>query len=296
MSSATQTNVAIPKIGIYVPTRNRKSLCVSTLNAWSHLANNNDYIQFVVGVDEDEADSYRDLEGSGLQLHVFSNDIITCGGRVKELSSLLDVDIYLAIVDYYFPLTQYWDEVLRNVMTRGGVEIANLVYAPAPTALHATACSKKWIQLANKFEPDIFPFWFSDQWRVEMHAFVFGKAFDSYPEIQVGGAHSARTNNMHDVDYWWGLFHSLRPLRIREAYEVYKGYDLSCPTLKEFTALRRDLIDMFIRVDLGKRKQLDGYQQLFGALGEPSVKYLRAKANADKLIKKEKLELWKMKF
>lgn len=286
----------MPTIGVYVPTRGRKALCVSTLNAWAHLANNNDHIKFLMGVDEEDAAEYADLAASGLQVHVFDKDVITCGGRVKVLADMLDVDIYLAIVDYYFPLTQYWDEVLRSIMNRGGNEIANIQYAPAPNALHCTACSKNWMQLANKYEPDIFPFWFSDQWRVEMHSFVFGKSFDNFPEIQVGGAHSARTNNMHDVDFWWGLFHALRPRRLREAYEVYKGYGLSCLSLKEFISMRRDLIDMFIRVDIGKRRQLQGYQQMFGALGEPSEKYKRAKANADALITRERLELWKMKW
>ncbi len=227
---------------------------------------------------------------------MFDKDVITCGGRVKQLADLLDVDIYVAIVDYYFPLTQYWDNTLRQVMAGGGVEIACMNFAPSPQAMHITCCSKRWMSLANKYEPEIFPFWFSDQWRVEMHCFVFNKAPPIYEGINVGGQHSNRTQNMHDIDFWWGLFHALRPRRLREAYEVYKGYGMTAPTFEEFIAARRDQIDLFMRVDAGKRRQLEAYQRDFGQQGEPSEKYSRVKANADALIEREGLELWKMKL
>lgn len=292
----TKSANKIPTIGVYVPTRGRHQLAVSTLNAWSHLAADTANIKFLMGIDEDDEAARKIVGGDALQIHTFDKNVITCGGRVKVLSALLDVDIYLAIVDYYLPLTQYWDNTLRHIMAVGGNEIANISYAPAPTAFHLTACSKQWMSLADKYEPEIFPFWFSDQWRVEMHCYVFNKPPATYTDMQVGGAHSARTNNMHEMDFWWGLFHALRPRRLREAYEVYKGYGLSCPIFEEFVSIRRDHIDMFIRVDAGKRKQLDSYQQLFGELGEKSEKYKRAKDNADALIEREQLELWKMKW
>lgn len=286
----------IPTIGVYVPTRGRQHLCTSTLNAWQQTAADPGNIKFVMGVDYDDESSAKIIAGEGLQIHVFDKDTITCGARVKQLSGLLDVDIYLAIVDYYFPLTQYWDNALRHIMVGGGNEIANITFAPAPQAFHVTACSKRWMSLANKFEPEIFPFWFSDQWRVEMHSYVFNKAPGTFSEIAVGGTHSNRTHNMHELPFWWGLFHALRPRRLREAYEVYKGYGLSIPTFKEFVASRRDNIDMFLRVDNAKKNQFATYERDFGQIGTPSEKYLRCKANAEKLIKAERLKLWEMKL
>lgn len=295
-----QSQPKIPTIGLYVPTRGRQHLCVSTLNAWSQLAADRENIKFLMGIDHDDDGSSKILSPDGsLDVHVFDKDVITCGGRVKQLSEKMmrehDVDIYLAIVDYYFPLTQYWDVVLRQLMSGNGNEILNVTYAPQPTALHLTACSKRWMQLANKYEPEIFPFWFSDQWRVETHTYVFNKCFPTYAEIQAGGHHSERTHNMHEIDWWWGLFHALRPRRLREAYDIYKGYGFSIPTFKEFVASRRDNIDMFLRIDAAKKRQLTGYQRDFGQQGQPSEKYLRCKASAEELIRQEKLKIWEMR-
>lgn len=296
IASAEVPASRIPVIGVYVPTRGRHHLAVSTLNMWQHLAADAGNIRFLMGVDHDDEDAKKFIPGDSLKIHTFDESVVTCGGRVKAMADMLDVDIYLAIVDYYTPLTQYWDNTLRQLMAAGGNEIVNLTYAPAPTAFHITACSKRWMALANRFEPEIFPFWFSDQWRVEMHSYVFNKPPMTYSDVVIGGAHSQRTHNMHDVDFWWGLFHALRPRRLREAYEVYKGYGMTAPTFEKFVDSRRDHIDLFVRVDEGKRRQLASYQQNFGQLGTPVEKYKRAKADAEALIEREGLELWKMQL
>ncbi len=286
----------VPTIGLYLPTRGRQMQATATLIAWQSLAADAGNIKFLMGIDHDDESSKSIIPGEGLQVHTFDKDVITCGGRVKVLAELLDVDIYLAIVDYYLPLTQYWDNTLRQVMGGGGNEIAVMQYVPSPTAMHVTACSKRWMGLANKYEPEIFPCWFSDQWRVEMHCYVFNKAPPIYEGMNVGGAHSNRTHNMHEMDFWWGLFHALRPRRLREAYEVYKGYGLTAPTFENFVNARRDQIDLFCRVDAGKRRQLEAYERDFGAQDGKSEKYKRVKANADALIEREGLEIWKMKW
>ena len=285
----------IPVIGLYAPTRGRTSLCASTMNNWAQLSEDSANIRFMIGVDKDDETAANIKGANGLMVHTFDESVITCGGRNKALADALDVDIYLCINDYYFVLTQYWDNILRQAMFGGGNEILNLPYAPEIGSYNTTACTKKWMRLANKFEPQIFPFWFSDQWRVEMHCFVFNKPPMTYDAIKIGGTHG-RTQNMHDADFWWGLFHALRPRRLREAYEVYKGYGLHAETFEKFCDARLDWIDNFIRVDIAKRPRLKGLQDTYGSLGKPSEKYTRAKTVADALIEREGLELWKMKW
>lgn len=279
-------------IGVYIPTRNRQQLCISTLNAWSQLAADPVNIQYLIGYDEDDEESAKIIPGPGLRTHVFSKDIISCGGRNNALAGQMDVDIYMVTNDYYFPMTQYWDNQLRMIMAHGGQEVTAFTFAPNPQALHQTACTKKWMQLAGKHEPTIFPFWFSDQWRIETFCYVFNRAPITQPTLVVG-AKQAGTNHMRELDFWWGLFTALRPKRMKQAYEIYKNYGLSAPTFKEFVAARRNWLDDFAMVDASKKVSFDSYEAHVGDKSEPSEKYLQCKAKAEKLIKDENLIIWK---
>jgi len=101
---------------------------------------------------------------------------------------------------------------------------------------------------------------------------------------------------MRELDFWWGLFTALRPLRLKQAYEIYKKYGMTAPTFEDFIVARRTWIDQFMLVDLSKRKQFVHYQAHVGDQGEPGEKYKTLKANAEKFILDEGLVLWESKI
>ncbi len=203
-----------------------------------------------------------------------------------------DVDIYLAIVDYWYPQTPGWDNNLRHIMANN--EVANLACTHEIMSFNFTAISKRWRDLANPLESPLFPFWFCDQWRLEMACYVFNKS----PELQHGiatfGRHE-KTNNLYELDFWWGLFHALRPLRLRQCHEIAKAYGYAPADWNEYIASRRKQIDAYTRLDMDKRQTLAATERQFGDPRPKSAKYLKAKARADKYIQDEGLEIWKMK-
>lgn len=282
-------------IGLYVPTRGRSQLCMSSLNAWSQMCQDANNVKFLIGVDEDDEEAGKFQASGNLEILKFNKDVITCGGRLKLMADRMDVDIYLAMNDKYFPLTQGWDNILRQVMTQGGFQIAAFTYIPAPHAFHTTACTKEWMQLANKYEPTMFPFWFSDQWRVETHCYVFNKPPQFISQLQVGG-NQHNTQHMREMDFWWGFFTALRPRRLREAYEIYKAYGQTAPTFQDFVAARRNWIDDFMLVDIAKRKQFPQYEAMSGEKTPPGEKYMRSKVAAEKMINEQNLTLWESKI
>ena len=283
----------VPTIGLYVPTRGRQQLCISTLNAWSQLAADPGNVKFLMGVDEDDEGSLRVIPGGGLDVHVFDKSVISTGQRNKALAATMkakhDPDFYLLINDYYFPMTQYWDMHLRNAMN--GMEMAAFLFAPQPTALHCTAATRRWMNFAGEYEPLIFPFWFSDQWRVELYCYVFNKPPIIHQNMMVG-ARQEGTQNMRELDWWWGLFVAMRPKRLRQAYEVYKAFGLTAPTFEEFVAARRNWIDDFALVDASKRPQFAAYEAAIGDRKDPGEKYLKCKASAEQIVRDENLTLW----
>ena len=278
-------------IGLYVPTRGRSQLCSSILNAWQQTCADPLNVKFCIGVDYDDDDAKAFLPSKDLQVVKFDENCITTGGRLKLLADSMDVDIYLAMNDKYFPLTLYWDNILRQVINGKAGEIVAFTFDPAPNAYHTTACTKRWMSYANKFEPTMFPFWFSDQWRIETYCYVFGKAPPFVPNLHTGGQQHM-TMHMREMDFWWGYFVALRPQRLREAYEIYKNYGMTAPTLEDFIALRRQWIDDFALVDLAKRKILPQYEAMTGDRTEAGEKYMRSRIAADLAIAEQGLEIW----
>lgn len=273
-------------IAVYVPTRGRYKSCLSVLNSWRDVCEKPDKVKFLVGVDHDDKESQKIADD--YPIHIFDESVITCGGRVKALAGAMEADIYLAIVDYYFCQTYQWDRILRHKMLTN--EIINMACMHDINSFNLTAVTKKWHTLANPIEPELFPFWFSDQWRNEMHSFTFNRAATFTDEIKTAGNHG-KTHNLHDLDYWWGLFEALRPLRIAQAHEIAKAYGVAPDDLITFTESRNEQINIFSSLCKEIRKGLAINEQRFGG-GVKSEKYLKAKAIADAYIKEHDLKLW----
>lgn len=278
-------------IALYVPTRGRVKLCHAALTSWLKLAARPEKLKILIGVDGDDEESK--MLSYDYPVRVFDDSIITCGGRVRDLSMAIKADIYMSLVDYYFCLTFQWDEVLRGKMLNN--EIINMKCLHDPLSFNLTAVSKKWHSLATPIEPIWFPFWFSDQWRLEMHSFVFNRSPETTEEIQTAGK-KERTQNLHDLDWWWGFFHALRPLRVQQSYEIAKSYSMAPPTLEEFVESRGMFINAYTEFDHKRRRGIHESAQAYGAIGVRSEKYLTAKKNAEQYAADNNLTPWEIKW
>jgi hypothetical protein len=285
----------IPKpatIGLYLPTRNRSLQCLSVLTCWKKFAADEGNLKILVGCDYDDTESIDLMKKHGYEVRVFDKDVITNGERSRILGETLDVDIYLAIVDYWFCTSPGWDNNLRNIMQNN--EVTNLQCTHEIMSFNFTAISRKWRDLANHLESPFFPFWFCDQWRLEMACFVFNKSPELQGSISCYGKHE-RTNHLYELDFWWGLFHALRPLRLRQCHEIAKAYGYAPEDWKVYIESRRTQIDNFTRLDFNKRISLAATEAQFGDKRPPSEKYKKAKARALQYIADEGLEIWKMR-
>lgn len=287
-----QPIIKTPTIGLYIPTKNRGPQCFAVLMSWLKLAADPANIKFLAGVDYDDPETKSLLEHYGFEVFTFDENVITNGERVMNLAAYLDVDIYLAVADYYFACTPGWDNNLRGIMQNN--EVANLACVHEIYSFNFTAISKRWRDLANHLESPLFPFWFCDQWRLEMACYVFNKSPELFQNIACYGKHE-KTNHLYELDFWWGLFHALRPLRLKQCHEIAKAYGYTSHDWAEFIESRKKQIDSYTGLDFNKRPSLVHLQQQFGDTRPKSLKYQRAKARADKYIADEGLEIWKMK-
>jgi len=281
-----------PVVGLYLPTRNRSLQCLSVLMSWQKLAADPANLKILVGVDYDDIETHVLLEQQKFKICTFEKEVITNGERARILAESLDVDIYLAIVDYWYCLTPNWDNNLRHVMCNN--EVANLACMHEIQSYNFTAISRKWRDLANHLESPFFPFWFCDQWRLEMACYVFNKSPELFNSISCFGRHE-RTTNMYDLDFWWGFFHALRPLRVKQCHEIAKSYGYAPESFAEFYKSRQRQIEAYTQLDFNKRPTLAPLEKQFGDLRPRSAKYIAAKERADNYIKQEGLSIWKMK-
>jgi hypothetical protein len=260
--------------------------------SWLKLAADPANLKLLVGIDYDDVESKAMLDHYGFTVHTFGEEVITNGERARIMAESIDADIYLAIVDYWFCLTPGWDNNLRQVMANN--EVANLACVHEIMSFNFTAISKKWRDLANPLESPLFPFWFCDQWRLEMACFVFNKSPELFHNISCYGKHE-RTNNLYELTWWWGLFHALRPLRLKQCHMIAKAYGYAPADWNEYIESRRKQIDAYTALDHNKRGSLQQLEQTFGDIRPKSLKYQKAKARAEQYIADEGLELWKMK-
>jgi hypothetical protein len=242
-------------------------------------------------VDHDDTESIKYITDHGYDICIFGEEVITNGERARILHESVDADIYLAIVDYWHCTSPGWDNNLRNIMQNN--EVTNLQCTHEIMSFNFTAVSRKWRDLVNPLESPFFPFWFCDQWRLEMACFVFNRSPDLQGSISCFGKHKT-TNHLYELNFWWGFFHALRPLRLRKCYEVAKAYGYAPDDWKTYIQSRQKQIDNFTALDFNKRMTLAATEAQFGDKRPKSEKYLKAKARADKYIEENGLELWKM--
>lgn len=280
-------------IGVYLSSRGNYNQLFSVIVEWQTLAADNSQIQYLIGIDEDDEEGKKFPQCDNTKLLLFKPDVLTQGQRSKLLADALDVDYYISINDHTFMTTQDWDQKVNHIMRYE--HIVGFNDQSEVDGFNVSCVSKAWHQAVTEFEPQLFPFWFCDAWRLEMGRMVFYREPPRTSFIQVGGRHG-KSQSLRELDYWWGLFYALRPLRLKEAHTVALRFGTASEDFEEFKESRKFWLDICEKNDLGMRLKLGEHEKFFGKGGEPSGKYLKAKSSADDYMKANNLKIWECRW
>jgi hypothetical protein len=157
----------------------------------------------------------------------------------------------------------------------------------APSNVGYPTCTKAWLDKVGYIVPEHFPFWFMDTWFAELVWFTTNASVQVSQKLALFSKQEA-TQNLRDLEFWWKFFAATRPVRIMEAHRIAGG-DMP---LEDFTASRAKWIMLGEQRDaqfIGQQRLKD-IEAAKGAIGEPSVRYLAAKARSEKYLEDHGLQ------
>lgn len=282
------------KFNISIPTKCRPLLLMSVLTAFDQLSSGKHEISYSVGLDEGDESAYEAATLASREMPVdikfVPKDVLTIGGIWNFLSSQVEADVYLAHVDDAIPLARYWDEQIARYIAQNpalswsDIELGNQAGYPI--------MSKAWLQANGGLCSEHFPFWFCDTWFEEVFQFTFNRKMLIPPNLAVGGKRGL-TNNLRDLDFWWGFFNSTRRVRLLKAFELAKQFgSWQSGTYQEFLLSRQAWIEAATRRDEDYRKVIPELENARRDMRDPSEKYMIAKVNAEAFLTARGTDIW----
>ena len=276
-------------ISVIIPSRGRSQSLRAVLIALDALSSGKHKIGYTVLADKDDTETawcvedIRDLlegpQGSptGNTLTVIVDDNRLINVRENEIAAIARADAYMPWADDLFPMAQRWDEMIVHAIEQMNVPAFSWQEANDPNNHTAIVISKVWYEATGRLFPEYFPFWFADTWMKEVFQFAFGAQMPIFGDLAFGGKRG-RTQNMHDLAFWFGVFAESRDERVEDARKICAAMGLSMPDPTEAIAL-------FEKADMMQLRYVSKYELEFGAGTKPKTEaYLQAKAKAEGLF------------
>ena len=279
------------RIAILIPSRNRPRLISAAITALHEMESGENEVFYYVGVDADEPQpiEYEKIIKEFKRGNLTNVDNSTIGGIWNYLAQYdkfvkNDCDIYSCMIDDAFPVSPHWDKEMVRVAKE--YEAFSWYEVSAPHNVGYPTCTKAWLDKVGYIVPEHFPYWFCDTWFAEMVNFVTGKPVPVSTHMALFSKQE-ETQNLRDLDFWWGFFCATRGIRLREAYAIVGG------EWEDFLASRKPFIDMGNARDNEFRgERIAKLENARGVKSGPSTKYLLAKKKAEEYLEANGLKIW----
>lgn len=279
------------KISILIPSRNRPRQLSAVITALREMESGENEVSYLVGYDKDDTLTPGAMENIGIprvEYLQMLDEVITIGGIWNHLASDISADIYSCMIDDAFPISPSWDKVMA-AMVKQGIHAFSWFEVSAPQNVGYPTFTKEWLaKFPSGVLPEHFPFWWMDSWFAEMVHFVTNAGVPVHQQLALYSKQET-TQNLRQVDHWWGFFNATRGLRLKKAYELVRPE----VSFEEFVASRKHFVDAATDRDAefrgGRIEQLEKDR---GVRTEPSIKYLVALKNSQEFLLKNGLILW----
>jgi hypothetical protein len=277
------------KIAILIPSRHRPRRLSAVITTLQELSSGDHEIEYRVGYDWDDTETRNACEDiPGARTQCIPGSVLTIGTIWNFLAypERADADIYSCMIDDAFPLTPHWDKIMVAMAEK--YPAFSWFEVSAPTNVGYPTCTKEWLKKIKYIVPEHFPFWFSDTWFCEMVQFTGNTPVPMTQQLSLYSKQET-TQNLRDLDFWWGFFNATRKVRLNEAFRIVTE---SAP-FEQFVASRKRFIDATNARDAEFRgKRIEQLEKERGSTAEPSAKYLLAKSAAEKYLKDNGLTIW----
>lgn len=272
------------KILVAVLTRGNPLGLVTLIGGLDALKSGNHEVAYVVRYDEDDG-----CTNDGLWL-LKSYGVSAIAARQPRPSSLGAAwneaiavapkwDIAVPFPGDIVPLCVGWDLVCAEAMR--GRDAFSWWQTCAPQDAMYPTISRRWYEAAGgRMFCEWFPFWFTDHWFWEVHAFAMGGFLPIVNELVLGGRHE-KTSRMRDLAFWFGFFRATRPMRRLEGSLIRERLG-QVPLAVEVCAAA---VAEMERRDEWQRVRIPEFEERYGGSpDEPDERYMQARAAAEEIL------------
>ncbi|MGE5165139.1 MAG: hypothetical protein ACM3IH_14095 [Sphingobacteriales bacterium] len=276
------------KLTVSLATRNRPKLLIETL--YETLPNIElGTTKVVVGIDEDDKDTIRAINESGLTK---GRQVIASirprednrGEKYDRALTEAPADVYLVQGDYTPIVTKGFDKIIleKAALFPDGIGCIHTNYfhrSVFPPGLQAV--TQGWVNKVGYIYSHEYPFWFIDH---ELHdlARLVGRYFPADVDIDTSRK-PADTMRLRDVAFWASYYDMMALDRRAKARAMIQSEDFKTPEW-----LKQGLLDDYHvieteawRINESVRHSAADLEARRGDKGPPDEGYLRAKAKAE---------------
>lgn len=279
------------KIAVCIASRNRPEQLSLEVSVMRTLESGHHDVEYIVGCDLDDHDTAIACENLGVKKAAAERPTVLAQVHNRLIQNN-EADCYVPFPDDAIVLCQEWDEVIADSVDR-----SRLVFGwddvLTEGELTYPVITAAWKRATDKVFTEHFPFWFADTWLHEVYRFATNSECRIIPDFSVGGKRG-KTQNLRDLDFWWGFFNATRIIRVKEAYQIYRKINNNALRMSEndFVASRKTWLDMGEQRDRYFRPLIKDLEANLADRRDPSIKYGVVKSMAEQYLKNHFLTPW----
>jgi hypothetical protein len=255
------------RIQVIIPSRGAPFRLQETLHELRRLESGRHQVRYVVGVDHDDSNTLA----MGVMLHLqgFSYRVFRRMACLGEMSNILarenPADAYCSLGSDLMPWTAGWDEAIYAEWCQRPDGVWWWRGCECPII------SDKWFRAAGYLYTDYFPFWWDDNWLIQLWAMASGG-----PQLFIEAWLQDKplgTVGMRDLRFWTRFYTHMKSQRQSEAARIAAALGWPVGSLEDETG---DVKDHWL-------KMIDSVEQGQGD-HVPKPGYAELKARAERLM------------
>jgi hypothetical protein len=258
------------KIVVLIPSRTAPFKLQDTLHAARSLESGRHDVRYVVGVDHDDPNTLAMCTMLTLQSRQYRYRVFKRMSSLGHMSNIMaaenPADCYCSLGNDTVPVTPGWDEAVHKA------------WSARPDGVfwwHGCECpivSHKWMKAAGYLYTDFFPFWWDDNWLIQLWAMA-----SDGPQLFIDGRLEDKplaTLRMRDLRFWTEFYGHMKPYRQKEAARIATALGWPVGSLEDDTG---DVKDHFWKV-------IEDVERAQGDKEPPTEAYRIAKERAERLM------------
>jgi hypothetical protein len=258
------------KIVVIIPSRTAPFKLQEMLQEARRLESGKHDVRYVVGIDDDDQNTLAMGTMLRLQSPQYRYRVFKRMSSLGQMSNIIagenPSDCYCSLGNDAEIMTHDWDEAIHKAWSVRPDGVFWWKGCECPIV------SDRWFKAAGYLYTDYFPFWWDDNWLIQLWAMA-----SDGPQLFIEAALADKplgTLRMRDLLFWTRFYGAMKPERQREAARIAIALGWPVGSLEDETG---DVKDHFW-------KMIESVEKGQGEKEPPTPEYLKAFERAQRLV------------